>query len=351
MRFVTLLSFAVVLSSCAKTATTPELATEAVTYVDDDLDGPIGRPSSGYGKDGDYTVAKISFPSPLYEGKYVDVFYPAGITTPKPTIFYSHPYGGEESEYNIGLFSFIAKKGYVVVFAPYPTNDVTIDFRYNTLWESFITAVKNYPNLIDTTKVGFMGHSFGGGASWSLAHKAFKDLKWGAKGRFIFTMAQWYSYNITPDELKEFPSNTKLISQVYDDDVTNDHRLAIDMFKNNNIPNAEKDFILVKKSILSNYTYTAEHNLPNSRSAYDAYDYYAVYRLLDAMMDYSWNGNANAKNVALGNGSAKQITLPSYNGVPLSPLVVTDNPVPAYPQDKYLFKCFSEDNPRIGFCQ
>lgn len=342
-----LLSF-VLLISCSK-SDSDESGQEAV-YIDDDLAGPISRPQTGYGADGTYTVAKISFPSPLYSGKNVEIFYPKGITAPKPTIFYSHPYGGEESAYNIGLYEFIAKKGYVVVFAPYPTTGVTVDERYDTLWQSFKKAVTDYPTIIDTKKVGFMGHSFGGGASFALAHKGFIDEGWGENGRFIFAMAQWYSYQISQAELQSFPANTKLITQVYDDDVTNDHRLAIDIFKNINIPNTEKDFILIKKSVLPTFTYTAEHDLPNTQSSYDAYDYYGIYRLLDAMIDYSFNGNAAGKNVALGNGSAEQVTMPSYKGKALTPLEVTDNPVPLYPQTKYTFKCGASNNPRIANC-
>ncbi|WP_348825310.1 alpha/beta hydrolase [Flavobacterium aestuarii] len=334
-------------SSCSKNDETPA----APVNIDDDLAGPISRPKNGYGSDGTYTVAKISFPSPMYSGKNVEIFYPKGITSPRPTIFYSHPFGGEESSYNIGLYEFIAKKGYVVVFAPYPTTGVTVDERYITLWESFKKAVTNYPNIIDTSKVGFMGHSFGGGASFTLAHKAFIDEGWGQNGRFIFTMAQWYAHQITQEDLQDFPANTKLITQVYDDDVTNDHRLAIDIFKNIAIPDSEKDFILIKKSVLPAYTYTAEHNLPNTQSAYDAYDYYGIYRLLDALIDYSFNGSAAGKKTALGNGSAEQITMPSYNGQALSSLEVTDNPAPLYPQSKYLFPCNNANNPRIANCK
>lgn len=195
-----------------------------------------------------------------------------------------------------------------------------------------------------------MGHSFGGGATFALAHKGFVDEGWGENGRFIFAMAQWYSYQITQTELQSFPENTKLITQVYNDDVTNDHRLAIDIFKNINIPDSEKDFILIKKSVLPTFTYTAEHNLPNTQSSYDAYDYYGIYRLLDAVIDYSFNGNFTAKNVALGNGSKEQVTMPSYNGLALSPLEVTDNPAALYPQSKYSFQCGSISNPRLDHC-
>jgi hypothetical protein len=337
-------------ASCSKNETTTTTPEEP--YVDDDLAGPISRPKSGYGSDGSYTVAQVSFASPMYAGKQVTVFYPQGITAPKPAIFYSHPYGGEEADYNSGLFNFIAQKGYVVVFAPYPTFGVSVDERYNTLWTSFTTAVTKYPNIIDTSKVAFMGHSFGGGASFGLGYKAFVDKGWGINGRFIFAMAQWYSYQITPAQLAGFPSNTKLITQVYDDDVTNDHRLAIDMYKNNNIPASEKDYILLRKSVFPTYTYIADHVVPNSRSAYDANDYYGIYRLLDAMIDYSWNKNEAAKIVCLGNGSKEQVTMPSYQGQLMSPLEVTDNPVPQYPQSKYEFPCGSLTyNPRITQCQ
>ncbi|MVT11872.1 alpha/beta hydrolase [Chitinophaga tropicalis] len=320
--------------------------------ADDDLAGPISRPSSGYGSDGTYAVSEIDFSNTEYPGTKVTVFYPSGITSPRPTIFYSHPYGGESKEYNRGLFEFIAKKGYVVVFVPYATNDSSIDHRYLTLWTGFTKAAADYPDIIDTRKVGFMGHSFGGGASIGLSYKAFTEKGWGQDGRFLFTMAPWYSYQITPAQLASFPANTKMITQVYDEDVYNDHRMAIDIFKNINISNAEKDYYYMKPSTVAGYKYATDHMLPNTRSAYDAYDYYGVYRLLDALIDYSFNNSAAGKNVALGNGSIEQVTMPGYNGQFMAPLEVTDNPAPKYSQDKYEFKCSSVlYNPRIAYCK
>ncbi|MFT3826579.1 MAG: alpha/beta hydrolase [Chitinophagaceae bacterium] len=342
---VLIITACALITGCAKSN-----SSNNTTPVDDDLAGPISRPTTGYGADGPNKVASVSFASPAYAGKQVTVFYPQGITTPVPVIFYSHPYGGEEKEYNIGLYNFIAKKGYAVVFAPYPTTGVSIDDRYNTLWQSFKKAVTDYPNIIDTKKVGFMGHSFGGGATFALAYKAFTSEGWGVNGRFMFAMAQWYSYQLTDSMLQTFPANTKLITEVYDDDVTNDFRMAIDVYKRINIPAAEKDYILIKSATIGSYTYLADHTLPNTQSAYDAYDYYGVYRLLDAMIDYSFNGSANGKKVALGNGSTEQVTMPGYNGQTLPALQVTDNPTTSYPQNKYLFSCSSVNNPRIGYC-
>ena len=326
------------------------------SQTDNIIRGPIQKPVSGYGSDGSYEVAEITFPNPEYAGTQVSIFYPKGITTARPTIFFSHPYGGDKKEYNRGLYDFIARKGYVVVFVPYRTIDISIDHRYQTLWEGFLKAAADYPRIIDTRKVGFMGHSFGGGASIDLAFKAFTEKGWGQDGRFLFTMAPWYVFNwdsplTTGEQLQRFPSNTKMISQVYDEDVVNDHRLAIDIYKHINIPAGEKDFIYVRSSVIGDYRYVTDHVMPSSRSAYDALDYYAVYRLLDAMMDYSFNGSAAAKKVALGSGSPEQITMPSFNGQAMSPLEVTDMPTPRYPQIRYQFPCGSATNPRIAFCE
>ncbi|WP_346984374.1 alpha/beta hydrolase [Chryseobacterium sp. POE27] len=342
-------------SACSQTSNADNEETLMETTSDTSRRGPIPKPTTGYGSDGNYEVAEINFDNPQYEGTQVSIFYPQGITSPRPTIFFSHPYGGEDKSYNIELYNFIAKKGYVVVFVPYRTIDVSIDHRYQTLWQGFVKAAADYPNIIDTLKVGFMGHSFGGGASIDLAYKAFTEKGWGQNARFLFTMAPWYSFNwnsplTTQQQLQNFPANTKMITQVYDEDDMNDHRMAIDIFKNINIPNSEKDFIYFKSSTVDGYNYVTDHVMPSSRQVFDALDYYGVYRLLDAMMDYSFNGNASAKNVALGNGSAAQITMPSSNGQAMAPLEVTDNPTPKYLQIKYEFRCGSSTNPRTAYC-
>jgi len=98
-------------------------------------------------------------------------------------------------------------------------------------------------------------------------------------------MAQWYSYNISQTELQSFPNDVKLLTIVYEDDVTNDQRMANDIFNTINIPASNKDYLRVQSDTIDGYTYTADHVVPNN-SAFDALDYYAYYRLLDAMCDY-----------------------------------------------------------------
>jgi hypothetical protein len=316
------------------------LSTFGQTYT-----GPIPKPTSGYGTDGSYTVATQSFANPNFSGHDIVIYYPAGITSPIPTIFYSHAFGGNNPNNISGFLNFVAKKGYAVVFVPYQTTGVTVQDRYSNLLNGFMQAAQNYPNIIDTTKVGFVGHSFGGGASFANAYHCFTILNWGQSGRFIFAMAQWYSYNISQTELQSFPNDVKLLTLVYENDVTNDQRMANDIFNTINIPASEKDYLRVKSDTISGYVYTADHVVPNN-SAFDALDYYAYYRLFDAMCDYAFNGSMAGKDVALGNGSVNQISMPSG----LHNLIHSEAPTFASAQSTYQFPCSSNDNPRLDHC-
>ena len=308
-------------------------------------DPNIPKPASGYGADGTHTPAVISFTNVFFPGNNILSYYPSDIGTKVPTIFYSHAFGGNNPVNITAMLEFVAKKGYAIVFVPYQTIGPTVEQRYGNLLAGFRKAARDYPNIIDTTKVGFMGHSFGGGASFGNAYKCFTENNWGSKGRFIYALAEWYSYNISQDELRNFPSDTKLLTEVFDDDETNDLRMAIDIFNNINIPADEKDYLLLKSDTLNGYVYLADHVVPNT-SVFNAYDYYAYYRFIDALCDYTFNNNPAGKATALGNGSAAQVTMPGG----LKPLVYTDYPVVQYPESKYLFPCDSTINPRLSYC-
>ena len=304
------------------------------------------KPVSGYGADGNYAVEITTFPSPDFPGENIEIFAPGGVTTAVPTLFFAHGFGGTFSNYVGGMLEYVAKKGYAIVFVPYPTTGSSIVERYDILLAGFRQAARDYPNIIDTTQVGFMGHSFGGGALFGVAYRCFTENNWGENGRFLFSLAPWYAYKLTQTQLQSFPADTKLIMQVYDDDSVNDHRMAIDIFNNINISAEEKDFILVKSDTFPGHIYSADHAVPGTYQVFDALDYYAFYRLLDALCDYTFHGNLEGKAVALGNGSAQQVGMPPG----LKPLFQTDEPMPTYAEDQYGFPCSGILNPRKDYC-
>ncbi len=303
-------------------------------------------PSIGYGSDGSHTVDINSFVNPNFQEQDIKIYYPADIGSKVPTLFYSHAYGGNFPSHVSGLLNFVARKGYAIVFVPYQTTGVSVAERYENLLAGFRQAARDYPEIIDTTKVGFLGHSFGGGASFALAYKCFTENNWGQQGRWIHSSAPWYSFEITQEELQSFPSNTKLIVEIYEDDAVNDHRMAADIFTNINIAASEKDFLMVKSDTINGYIYYAGHDVPTNYNAFDALDYYAYYRLIDALCDYSFNGNVAGKAVALGNGSVDQIAMPPG----MKNLVQTDAPIVYRPESSFGFECSAFGNPRNSYC-
>ncbi|TAE32132.1 MAG: T9SS C-terminal target domain-containing protein [Candidatus Kapaibacterium sp.] len=328
----------------------------------DPFRGPLARITSGFGADGAFQVDTLRFPASGWEGapnqtvQNVQVFIPRGNTAPRPTLLFAHGFGGFDVRFYGELLQHVASRGYVAVFVPYP---VTINFPalYRTMDSGFAEAVRRFPQHIDSTRIGFMGHSFGAGAIPSIAFNAYTQRGWGRNGKFLFPMAPFYALETTPEMTRRFPSDTKLLMQIYRDDRTNDHALAIDIFRTINISPAEKDFITVVADTVAGYVFNAGHGLcntannPANGSAFDGYDVYAVFRPLDALMEYTFNpSNSAAKNVALGNGSAEQVFMGMVGNRALKPLRVSDAPLPDPEAPRAQFLCNNEVNIRREFC-
>lgn len=311
-------------------------------------EGPIAKPTSGYGADGIETVSNISIANPVYAAENITLFYPTGTTTAVPTICFAHGFAlSSPFNYYEGFINFLVSKGYAVVFVPYPIADVGVT-RYQIMEQGFLAAASAHTNIIDTSRVGFIGHSFGGGAIFAIANNLYTNNNWGANGMFLTPIAQWYSFNISQSQLTSFNPNAKLLTVINEDDTVCDHRMAIDMFQNINIANNEKDIALLKSDMVNGYNYVSDHLMVTTETtnALDALDYYGLYRLVDALADYTFTGNSTAKDVALGNGSALQITMP----IGMSNLVVDDAMIAQFPESNYDSPCSSPLNPRIASC-
>ncbi len=319
------------------------MTTSAQSYL-----GPIPQPTSGYGAPGPYPLSKITFTNPYYINQYCEILYPNGVSGTVPTIFYLHGFGANFSMTSLEFFIHLASHGYAVVFVPYPTT-ILIQQNYDIMLNGFKLAAKDYSHIIDTTRVGFVGYSFGGGAAFYVADNLITDLGWGSNGRFITTVAPWYSFSTTNTELDQLPSDTKLLTFVMENDEVCDHRQAIDLFVNTpTIPFSEKDYVYIRESDVGGYVYSSDHLSFATAIAdsYDALDAYVYHRLITALADYTFTGNPGAKNIALGGGSSAQTTLPTG----MTDLIVTDAPEPNFPSSNYIWPCDSFINPRSAYC-
>ncbi len=310
--------------------------------------GPIAEPTSGYGATGPYAVSQQSFSNPLNTTQQCQIFYPTGVSTSVPTVFFLHGFSGNFSIAYLGLFNHLASHGYAVVFAPYPATTM-IQNNYDIMQNGFEIAARDFSSIIDTTRIGLIGYSFGGGASYYMADILMTQHGWGSAGRFISTIAPWYSVNTSNTLLANLPSDVKMQSFILQDDDVCDHRQAIEVY--NNTPSilvSEKDVIYVPESTVGTYTYTSDHYSFVSAvvSNYDATDVYVFNRLIAALADYTFTGDLTAKDIALGGGSSAQVTLPTG----LNNLVVVDTPVPNLPSSFYSWPCDSIVNPRSIYC-
>ena len=313
--------------------------------------------TEGYGAHGPYRVAVKHTQNPRWNGRLVSVFYPLDAPGPHPVVFFAHGFGAVDYQSYESLIRHIVSRGYVLVYAPYQTiirqdadasNSTNIyQERYDTLWSGFDAAVATSRDLMDLDRVGFVGHSFGGGAVPAMAYKGLVEQGWGSRGAFMYIMAPWYSFEITPKQLRAYPPHTKLLLQVYADDSTNDHRMAMDLFYSIGVPMAEKDYVILFSQSREGCAFTADHAVPSNHGDPGVLQNYGVFRVFDALAEYAFTESAFAKQVALGHGHPRQRDMGQWpDGIPYRKLISECLPRPIKRQSCYEFPWNAEENER-----
>lgn len=298
---------------------------------------------NGYGSPGIHSVSRETFPSPLWRVNQVHVYYPSSVDYPVPVIFFAHAYGVIYPKLYDALIQHIVSQGYALVYAPYKGN-IPHRERYQMLWSGFESAVKNYPEKFDLDRIGFMGHSYGGGAIPALAYQGLVQKQWGKQGAFLFIMAPYYSFEINYEQLQHLPPQTKLLLQVYEEDRVNDHRIAINLFNQFTLSPDRKNYVMIRSDKNLNCRLVADHEtplssgLPRKKIVVNGLDYYGVYRLFDALADYTFYGSLNGKSVALGRQNDQQTYMGSWpNGVEVKRLISTRVPQPIQDRNFYRY--------------
>lgn len=236
----------------------------------------------------------------------VAIYRPSGQTN-VPVLFFSHAFGATDPRMYDDLFRMLASNGYAVVQVAYPIVAPKAHGnadRYDCLWQGFQAAVAREGAVFDLTRVGFFGHSYGGGATPEMARRGFVEKGWGSAGRFFFSMAPWYGWGTQLDTL---PLDVKVAVQVYADDDVNDHQIAIrDVW--NQLPAGLERVWMTVRSDACGCGLNATHVVPisftglsgNPESVLNAQDRWAVWRRLHAMAVYAFTQNPSAKQVVFG---------------------------------------------------
>ena len=283
-------------------------------------EGPYPAITNGYGAFGNHPIAEKKFDNAYLlthgfkhgdDGVELTIRYASDVQGPMPTVLFATGWKKHDTATFDKLLNFIASKGYCVVFTPYPSYS-----NWETsLYEGMKQAIDENSgvnagdlNIIDKTRIGFFGHSLGAGDIFWLGHKFYVDHGYGSNDKFLFSVAGWIGFNLTEAILANYPNDCKLHIQIWEED---DHdpnsnsggtspRIQYYLFNQINIPNTEKNYVKVFGGPDQNgYHYSTHHDLV-TMAQYNALDYYAIFRPLDAMMDYTFGDEPAAKNIALG---------------------------------------------------
>jgi acetyl esterase/lipase len=323
------------------------------SYTFDSLN-PI---KNGYGANGPYTVIHDSIKSQSSPGMLVHLFRPADTTSPRPVLFFIHGIGASSPAHYIEFLHHCASRGNAVLYASYPHAPAMIrpEVVYSIIRKGLSQGTTHWRDFIDSTKLGIIGHSYGGGAVPSISSEWLIKRGWGAHGAFLFIMAPWYSYEITPQQLQSFPSHTTMIMQVYENDNVNDHRMAKDIFDNISIDERHKNFIILHSDTSEQPFLHANHTVPSGafsdeNSRLDNMDYYGVWRLADALEAFSFENDTTAYQTALGSGTQEQQFMGVHqSGKPVHGLIASHTSFILYPQNAYLNFWSHSFNPRNSF--
>lgn len=271
----------------------------------------------------------------------VQIFVPKGGASTHPVIFFSHPYGGNDYRRMLGLIEAMVSHDDIVVFTPYATLQTSVCGRYDTLWGGFQTAIDVLGAHVgaDTTRVGFFGHSFGGGATPWIAHQAIKVRGWGSAGSFLFASAPWYVYRMAAADWNDFPAGSRLTAMVYADDPVNDHRMAIDEVWGP-FPRS-KGYVRLVSANHGACKLVADHGSPQCAAQYDTFDAldsWGVWRHFAAIEACTLRGDATACTIADGTSAATTaMGTWTSDGTAVPPAERPSSPTPSKASSAYTF--------------
>jgi len=328
-------TLAVAVSAAAMLLGVPAMARAAV-------DTCVTAPGDRFGIAGPHVQDVTTFANPVAPTQTVTVHSPRSSGGPWPVLFLSHAFAAGDPELYYGaLIERLVSHGAIVVHSSYgtPAAIISAPVAYDELWAGFEEAVRRHRESLgmDLSRVGFLGHSYGGGATPEMFRRGVSERGWGANGRFMQIFAPYEVFDIDAEQMAAFPPDTKVLLQVYDDDTTNDHRFAIEHIWNRltSIPAANRDYVLVHSAANGGCSLPADHGVPMSGGGrygkLDAYDPHAVWRHSVGLMACAFDDDAAGCDVALGHGSQQQTDMGAWlsDGTPVPRLVSMGDPVPA----------------------
>ena len=129
-----------------------------------------------------------------------------------PVVFFAPGWGSVDPQDYELLLRFIASHGNAVIYAKDEKK-----FTSSDMLEDFL-SMTNDPRikpLLDTTRIGVLGHSIGGGHVFNILDKLSDSHGFGVNGRFIFAIEPWFAFDMMQLDMRSLPENTNVVIQQY----------------------------------------------------------------------------------------------------------------------------------------
>jgi len=226
------------------------------------------------------------------------VYFPSDIASmPKtPLVFFLPGFQSQNHLSYKSLLTFIASHGYSVIYAKDYYGDPA---KFIERFEKMLDGNNDVFPYVDTTRIGVIGHSSGGGDAFKILDH-FSKKGYGANGRFLMSLDGWFAFGMNSEQMRNLPSNTNIVMQRYhivpqgdDLDNTQDPRITLSEYALlDSIANDKKDYQVFKP---------ATHSYPEGTKDYS--EMQGLLKPLDALMKYTFEGQEAAHHTALENGS------------------------------------------------
>ncbi len=223
------------------------------------------------------------------------IYYPSDISTENktPLIFFAPGWGSKNPGDYASLLTFIASHGYSVIYAKDDQEYSAAHFlKY---FEQMLDETNDVLPYVDTTRIGVIGHSSGGGDTFRIL-EYFSNKGYGNSGRFLMALDPWFAFDMTPESMRSLPSNTNVVFlQFGKDGGETDPRIPLTEYMLlTSIPADQKDYqVYVGDGV--------DHYYPAGDKPYEQMT--GVLKTLDALMEYTFSNKEEAYDSALGAGS------------------------------------------------
>jgi hypothetical protein len=296
---------------------------------------PPAAPATGFGSSAAPfpEVVEQTLRNPVMPARLVHVFRPvfdakasgAAIPDRLPVVAFAHGFGANDARPYEAWLRHVASQGAYVVYPVYPAIEApTGTSRYDVLWAGLEAALRSLAAgegpAPDLSRIGFLGHSYGGGAAPALAARA-AARGWGSKALWVECYAPYYDFD--REAWTHLPAHACLLVVVFEDDAMVDPAIgAAFLPAAATVPPERKAMLCFHPDSHGEPPLRADHFTPLARTGADAFDHRGVWRLDDALRSFAITGSPDARSRCLGADEATTAIGEWSDGIAVAPLTL-----------------------------